>query len=123
MFKKESTMTYENKITNLTTKLNTLTEMNNIITIENRDLKKKLDTIQNKKFDSDSYEQVLLGQFDTMRNAFTKKIAELTDELSKNENESRVKMYSLKEELKEANNLKDVFLKQVLQLQKHLNIN
>lgn len=100
-----------------------MTELHNINIIENRDLKKKLDTLQNKKFDPDSYEQVLLGQFETMKNAFIKKITDLTEELSENKNESRTKIYDLQEELKEVNKLKDIFLKQVLQLQKHLNIN
>ena len=90
--------------------------------LENESLKKQADTLNSKNFDPDSYEQVLLEQFETMKSAFIKKIDDMTEELSQLKSDSRTKIYSLEQELKESQHLKDVFLQQIVQLQKQLNI-
>ena len=48
-----------------------------------------------KRYDPDSYEEVLKEQFETMRNAFQKKIEDLNEELNDVKRDSRIKVYQL----------------------------
>ena len=116
--KEETNRKLDGEIRELTTKLNRIKEENKNLTLENENLKKQAQII-NSKFDPDSYEQVLLEQFETMKSAFVKKIADLTDELTTTKTDTRAKVYELEQELKETQHLKDVFLQQVIQLQKN----
>ena len=89
---------------------------------DSQDFRKILENFEkrNKSYDPDSYEEVLREQFDTMKNAFLKKIELLDEELNDVKQESRVKLYQMEEEMKESNYLKNVFLKQVIALQSKL---
>jgi hypothetical protein len=108
------------EIKELKTKFNKLEENYNVINEERKSLKQNIDKIRNKSYDPDSYEEVLREQFDTMKNAFLKKIELLDEELNDVKQESRVKLYQMEEEMKESNYLKNVFLKQVIALQSKL---
>ena len=108
------------EIKELKTKFNKLEENYNVINEERKSLKQNIDKIRNKGYDPDSYEEVLREQFDTMKNAFLKKIELLDEELNDVKQESRVKLYQMEEEMKESNYLKNVFLKQVIALQSKL---
>ena len=119
---KESIKKIDKEIRELTLKVNELKEEVNILKLDNDDMKKKLETTQNKNFDPDSYEQVLLQQFETMKSAFTKKVEELTQQLNTIQFDARKRIYQLEEDLKEANHVKSLFLDQILVLQKQLKV-
>ena len=108
------------EIKDIKTKFNKLEENYNVINEERKSLKQNIDKIRNKSYDPDSYEEVLREQFDTMKNAFLKKIELLDEELNDVKQESRVKLYQMEEEMKESNYLKNVFLNQVITLQSKL---
>ncbi len=110
----------DKEIKDLTSKINKLTEENNILKLDNEDMKKKLDII-NKEFNEESYEQVLLQQFETMKSAFVKRIDELTSKLNNIEYDTRRKVYQLEEDLKDSEHSKSLFLDQILILRKQLN--
>ena len=110
----------DKEIKDLTSKINKLTEENNILKLDNEDMKKKLDVI-NKEFNEESYEQVLLQQFETMKSAFVKRIDELTSKLNNIEYDTRRKVYQLEEDLKDSEHSKSLFLDQILILRKQLN--
>ncbi len=110
----------DKEIKDLTSKINKLTEENNILKLDNEDMKKKLDII-NKEFNEESYEQVLLEQFETMKSAFVKRIDELTSKLNNIEYDTRRKVYQLEEDLKDSEHSKSLFLDQILILRKQLN--
>ena len=55
-----------------------------------------------------------------MRNAFSRKIEDLNEELNDVKRDSRVKIYQLDLELKENIKLKNNFLKQIISLQSQL---
>ena len=97
-----------------------MTENYNTLKLENQSLKKQTDLFHSKNFNADSYEQVLLEQFETMKNAFVRKLEEINEELNQTKSETRVKLYNMEQELKDTKRLKDVFLEQVVQLQKQL---
>lgn len=120
--KEETSRKLNSEIKDLHEKNSKLKELNSNLKLENESLKKQADTLNSKNFDPDSYEQVLLEQFETMKSAFIKKIDDMTEELSQLKSDSRSKIYSLEQELKETQHLKDVFLQQIVQLQKQLNI-
>ena len=120
--KEETNRKLDSEIKDLNEKISKLKELNSTLKLENESLKKQADTLNSKNFDPDSYEQVLLEQFETMKSAFIKKIDDMTEELSQLKSDSRTKIYSLEQELKESQHLKDVFLQQIVQLQKQLNI-
>ena len=119
---KESIKKIDKEIRELTLKVNELKEEVNILKLDNDDMKKKLEITQNKNFDHDSYEQVLLQQFETMKTAFTKKVEELTQQLNSIQFDARKRVYQLEEDLKEANHVKSLFLDQILVLQKQLKV-
>ena len=73
----ESNEKLDNEISELTTKANKLSGEVRTLKLENSELKRKLDLNQSKNFDEDSYEQVLLKQFEIMKEAFIKKIDNL----------------------------------------------
>ena len=110
----------DKEIKDLNSKINKLTEENNILKLDNEDMKKKLDVI-NKEFNEESYEQVLLQQFETMKSAFVKRIDELTSKLNNIEYDTRRKVYQLEEDLKDSEHSKSLFLEQILILRKQLN--
>ena len=110
----------DKEIKDLNSKINKLTEENNILKLDNEDMKKKLDVI-NKEFNEESYEQVLLEQFETMKSAFVKRIDELTSKLNNIEYDTRRKVYQLEEDLKDSEHSKSLFLDQILILRKQLN--
>ena len=118
----EANKKLDNQIKELNLKVNQLTEEINIIKLEKIDLKKKLDIIQNKNFNPNSYEKILLEQFDMVRDSFSQKVEDLTYQLDMIQNESRRKIYELEQKLKESEHLKKVFLEQILSLQNKLGI-
>jgi chromosome segregation ATPase len=103
----------ENKLKNLESKYE-------MIVLERENLKKNIIYLKGKKYDPDSYEEVLKEQFETMRNAFTQKIDDLNEELNDVKRDSRVRIYNLELELKENVRLKNNFLKQIISLQSQL---
>ena len=120
--KEETTRKLDREIKDLQETNSKLKETNNNLRLENESLKKQANLLNSKNFNPDSYEQVLLEQFETMKSAFVKKIDDITLELSHTKSDSRSKIYSLEQELKESQHLKDVFLQQIIHLQKQLNI-
>ena len=118
----EANKKLDNQLKELNLKVNQLTEEINIIKLEKIDLKKKLDIIQNKNFNPNSYEKILLEQFDMVRDSFSQKVEDLTYQLDMIQNESRRKIYELEQKLKESEHLKKVFLEQILSLQNKLGI-
>ena len=120
--KEETSLKLDREIKDLQESNSKLKETNNNLKLENESLKKQANILNSKNFNPDSYEQVLLEQFETMKSAFVKKIDDITLELSQTKSDSRSKIYSLEQELKESKHLKDVFLQQIIQLQKQLNI-
>ena len=119
---KESNKKIDNDIRNLNQRVEQLNEQINILKLEKSDLKKKFDIIQGNNFTSDSYEKILLHQFDMMKNAFSKKVDEMTNQLNDIQIDSRKKIYELEQDLKESERLKDVFLQQIVSLQEQLGI-
>ena len=91
---------------NLENKLKSLQAKYDMILIECSNLKKNIIYLKGKKYDPDSYEEVLKEQFETMRNAFVIKIDDLNEELTSIKRESRVKIYQLELDLKENIKLK-----------------
>ena len=79
--------------------------------MENTDFKKKLSILQGKNFEPESYEVVLLEQFETMKAVFVKKVDVLTTELNESKSNSRKQIYDMQNEL---------FLQQVISLQKFI---
>ena len=120
--KKEANKKFDNQLKELNLKVNQLTEEINIIKLEKIDLKKKLDIIQNKNFNPNSYEKILLEQFDMVRDSFSQKVDDLNYQLEMIQNDSRRKIYELEQKLKESEHLKQVFLEQILSLQNKLGI-
>ena len=108
------------EIKNLENKLKSLQAKYDMILIECSNLKKNIIYLKGKKYDPDSYEEVLKEQFETMRNAFVIKIDDLNEELTSIKRESRVKIYQLELDLKENIKLKNTFLKQIISLQSQL---
>ena len=108
------------EIKEIKTKFNKLEENYNVINEERKSLKKNIDKLKKTEYDPDSYEAVLKEQFDTMKNAFLKKIETLDEELNNVKHESRLKLYQMEEEMKESNYLKNVFLNQLITLQSKL---
>ena len=119
---KESNQNLDNEINELNLKIDKFTEELNLLKMEKSDLKRKLDSKQSKTFDPDSYEQVLLQQFETMKEAFIKKITKLTIEVNNVQCDSRRKTYQLEQDIKESEHLKGIFLQQIVTLQKQLGI-
>ena len=120
--KKEANKKFDNQLKELNLKVNQLTEEINIIKLEKLDLKKKLDIIQAKNFNPNSYEKILLEQFDMVRDSFSQKVDDLNYQLEMIQNDSRRKIYELEQKLKESEHLKQVFLEQILSLQNKLGI-
>lgn len=110
----------KDEIRNLENKLKNLESKYEMIVLERESLKKNIIYLKGRKYDPDSYEEVLKEQFETMRNAFTQKIDDLNEELNDVKRESRIKIYNLDLELKENVRLKNNFLKQIISLQSQL---
>ena len=110
----------KSEIKNLESKLKSLQSKYDMIVMERESLKRNIIYLKGKKYDPDSYEEVLKEQFETMRNAFVIKIDELNEELNDIKRDSRVRIYQLELELKENVKLKNNFLKQIISLQTQL---
>ena len=110
----------DNEISELQTKYNKLSGELSILQMENSELKRQLELNQSKTFDDESYEQVLLQQFEIMKKAFITKIENLTIELNKAKQNSRKKIYQIEQNIKESEHLKNIFLQQIVNLQKQL---
>ena len=110
----------KDEIKNLENKLKSLQAKYDMILLERESLKKNIIYLKGKKYDPDSYEEVLKEQFETMRNAFVQKIDDLNEELNDIKRNSRVQIYQLELELKENVRLKNNFLKQIISLQAQL---
>ena len=93
----------DNEISELQTKYNKLSGELSILQMENSELKRQLELNQSKTFDDESYEQVLLQQFEIMKKAFITKIENLTIELNKAKQNSRKKYIKLNKILKNQN--------------------
>ena len=108
------------EIRNLENKLKSLQTKYDMVILERESLKKNIIYLKGKKYDPDSYEEVLKEQFETMRNAFVIKIEELNEKLNDIKRDSRIRVYQLDLELKENIKLKNTFLKQIISLQSQL---
>ena len=110
----------KDEVKNLENKLKSLQAKYDMILLERESLKKNIIYLKGKKYDPDSYEEVLKEQFETMRNAFIQKIDDLNEELNDIKRNSRIQIYQLELELKENVRLKNNFLKQIISLQSQL---
>ena len=108
------------KLKDLENKYKSLQSKYDMIIIERENLKRNILYLKGKKYDPDSYEEVLKEQFETMRRAFVNKIDELNEELTDIKRDSRIKVYQLELELQETVKLKNNFLKQIINLQSQL---
>ena len=108
------------KLKDLENKYKSLQSKYDMIIIERENLKKNILYLKGKKYNPDSYEEVLKEQFETMRRAFVNKIDELNEELTDIKRDSRIKVYQLELELQETVKLKNNFLKQIINLQSQL---
>lgn len=70
----------------------------------------------------DNYEDLLIEQFEVMRSSFLKKLEEVTLELNNNKTNHRKSIFYLEEELKQEKQIKDLFVRQISNLQKHFNV-
>ena len=104
----------------LTKKINKLEEENNVLIEEKKNLEKNIEELRGNKIDQDSYENILREQFQDMKEAFKEKIESLSDELTDIKHETRVKIYQMEENLKQSDNLKNIFLEQIVSLQNQL---
>ena len=95
---------------------------NNVLITEKNKLIKKVEYLSGRKLDPNSYEEVLREQNELMRKTFLQKIDDLNDELINIKQDSRIKIYQMEEEIKEKNQLKDLFLNQIISLQSKLEI-
>ena len=93
-----------------------------VLIAEKNKLIKKVEYLSGRKLDPNSYEEVLREQNELMRKTFLEKIDGLNDELINIKQDSRVKIYQMEEEIKEKNQLKDLFLNKVISLQSKLEI-
>jgi hypothetical protein len=59
-------------------------------------------------------------QFDNMKKSFLEKIEKLNDEMNKIKIESRRKVNNIQEDLTKVTHVKDLFLRQISELQKQL---
>ena len=119
---KETIKKIDKEIRELTLTVNELKEEINILKTENIDLKKKLEITETKNFNPESYEQVLLQQYEKMKLSFTEKVEELTQNLNTIQFDARKRVFQLEQDLKDAQNVKSLFLDQILMYQKQLNI-
>ena len=108
------------ELKNLENQLKSLQAKYDMVVLERESLKKNIIFLKGKKYDPDSYEEVLKEQFETMRNAFVQKIDDLNEELNDIKRNSRIQIYQLDLELKENVRLKNNFLKQIISLQSQL---
>ena len=113
---KEANKKFDNEINDLNLKVDQITEKINILKLEKSDLKKKLEIIQGRNFNKDTYEKILLKQFDFMKEAFSKKVNELNNQINFVQNDSRKKTFELEQDFKEINRLKNVFQQQIITL-------
>ena len=113
---KEANKKFDNEINDLNLKVDQITEKINILKLEKSDLKKKLEIIQGRNFNKDTYEKILLKQFDFMKEAFSKKVNELNNQINFVQNDSRKKIFELEQDFKEINRLKNVFQQQIITL-------
>ena len=65
---------------------------------------------------------MLIEQFDTMRNAFISKIENMNLEINNIKINSRKTIFYIEEELNQEKHIKELFLNQISDLQKHFNI-
>ncbi|MCQ2816442.1 MAG: hypothetical protein MJ252_04160 [archaeon] len=114
---REAANNLNNEYKELKTKYEVLKNKYDALVKDNENMKRQLGMLNSSKFDPDSYEQVLLQQFNTMKESFMKKVEELTYELEQGNNKHRCEMRQLKQELDETKKLSDIFLNQVLSLQ------
>ena len=110
----------KDELKNLENQLKSLQTKYDMVILERESLKKNIIYLKGKKYDPDSYEEVLKEQFETMRNAFVQKIDDLNEELNDIKRNSRIKIYQLDLELQENIKLKNNFLKQIISLQSQL---
>ena len=107
------------EIKELNNKINKLEEENNVLIEDKKNLEKNIEQLRG-KIDQDSYENILREEFQEMQKAFKEKIESLNDELTDIKQETRVKMYQMEEDLKQANYLKNIFLEKISSLQTQL---
>ena len=69
----------------------------------------------------DAYEELLIEQFETMRNSFIKKIENINMELVAIKYNYKKSIIYIEEELKQEKQIKELFLNQFSQLQKLIN--
>ena len=93
-----------------------------VLVAEKNKLIKKVEYLSGRKLDPNSYEEVLREQNELMRKTFIQKLDDLNDELINIKQDSKIKIYQMEEELKEKNQLKELFLNQVISLQSKLEI-
>ncbi len=76
--------------------------------------------MNNTTFKPQIYEKILLEQFDKVKEAFNEKVEDLEYQLETIQNESRKKIYELEQNLKESENLKNIFMNQIISLQNQI---
>ncbi len=69
----------------------------------------------------DAYEELLIEQFETMRNSFIKKLENVNSELVTIRSNYKKSSLYIEEELKQEKQIKELFLKQFSELQKLIN--
>ena len=81
-------------------------------------LEQQVRRLQSSNGYKDAYEELLIEQFETMRNSFLTKIELINSELNVLKSNSRKQLFYMEEELKQEKYVKELFLRQVNDLQK-----
>jgi hypothetical protein len=113
----ETVVSLQNEIKELN---NEVFKLKNSVFVLTEDLKysnAKLSAF-NKKLLNDSYDKLVLEQFDNMKNSFTKKLQNLSEELSKTRMDYKSSFSKLENELTITKQMKDMFMSQLVNLKR-----
>jgi hypothetical protein len=107
-----------NEVCNLNIQLSRAKDNIYIQSEEIKYLNTKLSSLGKRSNLNESYDQLVLEQFDSMKNSFVNKIGGLSDELVKFKNESRFKITKVENELAVMKQMKDLFMSQIVNLKR-----
>lgn len=115
------------EITKIYTKLDELTNINQTLKEENKNLQTQINLFTKKNFrifrdskgniitdPNESFEIILMEQFDNMKNAFTTKLNNLKAEINKLKFSSEKEIAKLSDELNSHKSIKELFANQIV---------
>lgn len=121
-FKSSQKESFDKLLSEISVKDEEISKLNiqiSIIEEEKRLLNEQIQLIKSRHgVVKDAYEELLLEQFDVMRKAFIQKLEDMNSELMLVKNGYRRNIIYMEEELKQEKHIKDLFLRQIGDLQK-----